>query len=63
MMNRIFMQELLAEAVTSGMDWETLNTFAKESLVSFYSGLTDDEFIEAVNEYAPHLLEETEDER
>lgn len=51
----------LAEHIVDGMDINTLVTYAVECLQrSYQSDYTDDQLIEDVKEFAPHLLEETE---
>jgi len=59
-MNRSEIQQELINNMIDGMDhttmWQVLFDFMDES----YDKYTDDELMEEVNEYYPHILEEEE---
>ena len=58
-MNRSELQQQLIDEMIDGMDhktmWQILDSYMMES----YDKYTDEELIEEVKEYYPHILEET----
>ena len=60
--NRMELEDALAESVLEGMDWNTLYRLAYNSLTAQYSQMPEDEFLNAVRLDAPHLLDDEEDE-
>ena len=61
-MNRMELEDALAESVLEYMDWNTLYRLAYNSLTERYSQMPEDEFLNAVRLDAPHLLDDEEDE-
>lgn len=47
--------------MADGMDWETLFTFVTDTLREKYELLSEEELRAEVREYAPHLLEDWDD--
>jgi len=60
--DRADMEEMLIESVIDGMDMSTLISFAREALFDAYAKYTDNDLLEEVERFAPHLLDEDEDE-
>ena len=54
---RIELQEQLATEIIDGMDMDTLVQFAHERILENLEIMGDAEFLEQVQEYHPHLLE------
>ena len=54
---RIELQEQLAMEIIDGMDMDTLVQFAHERILENLEIMGDAEFLEQVQEYHPHLLE------
>ena len=58
-MNRSELQQQLVDEMIDGMDhktmWQILDSYMMES----YDKYTDEELIEEVKEYYPHILEES----
>ena len=54
---RIELQEQLAMEIVDGMDMDTLVQFAYEKILENLEIMGDAEFLEQVQEYHPHLLE------
>ena len=58
-MNRSELQQQLVDEMIEGMDhktmWQILDSYMMES----YDKYTDEELIEEVKEYYPHILEES----
>jgi hypothetical protein len=55
-------EESLINHVIEGMDMSTLVQFARESLYKAYADYTDNDLLEEVERFAPHLLEEYDEE-
>ena len=60
-MNRVELEDELAESVLEGMDWNTLHRLAYNALTEKYSQMTDAEFMAAVRMDAPHLLDDDDE--
>ena len=54
---RIELQEQLAMEIVDGMDVDTLVQFVHERILENLEDMGDAEFLERVQEYHPHLLE------
>ena len=52
--------EAFAQECVESMDMDTLCTFAKETIETDCAYLTDDELLQSIRDYYPHLLEGTE---
>ena len=57
-MNRSELQKDMVDAIVDGMDMEMLCQLACDALSTTYDEYSDDELMEEVKEYYPHLLEE-----
>ena len=55
-------EESLICHVIEGMDIDTLVQFAREALYKAYANYTDNDLLEEVERFAPHLLDEYDDE-
>ena len=60
--DRYEIEESLICHVIEGMDIDTLVQFAREALYRAYANYTDNDLLEEVERFAPHLLDEDEDE-
>ena len=58
-MNRSELQKDMVDAIVDGMDMEMLCQLACDALSTTYDEYSDDELMEEVKEYYPHLLETT----
>jgi hypothetical protein len=58
-MNRSELQKDMVDAIVDGMDMEMLCQLACDALSTTYDEYSDDELMEEVKEYYPHLLEPT----
>ena len=58
-MNRSELQKNMVDAIVDGMDLEMLCQLACDALSTTYDEYSDDELMEEVKEYYPHLLEPT----
>ncbi len=58
-MNRSELQKDMVDAIVDGMDMEMLCQLACDALSTTYDEYSDDELMEEVKEYQPHLLEPT----
>ena len=56
-MNRSELQRNMVDAIVDGMDLEMLCQLACDALSTTYDEYSDDELMEEVKEYYPHLLE------
>ena len=56
-MNRSELQKDMVDAIVDGMDMEMLCQLACDALSTTYDEYSDDELMEEVKEYYPHLLE------
>ena len=56
-MNRSELQRNMIDAIVDGMDMEMLCQLACDALSTTYDEYSDDELMEEVKEYYPHLLE------
>jgi len=59
-MNRQELQEQLIDNVIDGMDFKTMWQVLYDFMDQSYDKYTDEELMEEVNEYYPHILEEEE---
>ena len=57
-MNRSELQRNMIDAIVDGMDMEMLCTLACDALSTTYDEYSDEELMEEVKEYYPHLLED-----
>ena len=55
-------EESLISHIIEGMDISTLVGFARDALIDAYAKYTDNDLLEEVERFAPHLLEEYDDE-
>jgi hypothetical protein len=60
-MNRVELEDAMAEHTLEGMDWNTLHQMAYITLTEKYSKMTDAEFSKLVQDFAPHLIDEEEE--
>ena len=58
-MNRQELQEQLIDNVIEGMDFKTMWQVLFDFMDQSYDKYTDEELMEEVKEYYPHLLEES----
>ena len=58
---RAEMEEMLIESVIDAMDMSTLISFARDALFDAYAKYTDNDLLEEVERFAPHLLDEDDD--
>jgi len=54
-------EELMINHVIEGLDMSSLVQFAREALYKAYADYTDNDLLEEVERFAPHLLEEYDD--
>jgi len=54
------LQKIYAQSLLDGMDWKDMERFVLETLNDNLDKYTVDELIEEVEEYQPHLLEQTD---
>jgi hypothetical protein len=55
-------EESLINHVIDGMDMSTLVSFARDALYEAYSKYSDQDLLEEVDRFAPHLLDEDDEE-
>jgi hypothetical protein len=55
-------EELFICHIIEGMDMDTLVGFAREALYKAYANYTDNDLLEEVERFAPHLLDEYDEE-
>ena len=55
-------EESLINHVIDGMDMDTLVSFARDALYEAYSQYSDQDLLEEVDRFAPHLLDEEDEE-
>jgi hypothetical protein len=61
-MNRAELEDAMAENTLEDMDWNTLHQMAYTALTEKYSKMTDAEFSKLVQDFAPHLLDDEDEE-
>jgi hypothetical protein len=57
-MNRSELQENYIQEIIDGMNYKTMERFVYDTLEVALTNYTDEELMEEVNEYCPHLLED-----
>ena len=60
---RVELEDALAEHTLEGADWNTLHNLAYNALTERFSKMTEAEFTKAIQDFAPHLLDDEEDEQ
>lgn len=60
-MNRVELEDAMAEHTLEGMDWNTLHQLAYTALTEKYSQMPEAEFQKLVQDFAPHLLDDEEE--
>ncbi len=55
-------EESLISHIIDGMDMSTLVSFARDALYEAYSQYSDQDLLEEVDRFAPHLLDEDDEE-
>ena len=58
-MNRSELQQQLVDEMIDGMDHKTMWRILDSYMMESYSKYTDEELMEEVKEYYPHILEES----
>jgi|TARA_B100001741_G_scaffold143520_1_gene118485 hypothetical protein len=58
-MNRSELQQQLIDEMIDGMDYKTMWQILDSYMMESYDKYTDEELIEEVKEYYPHILEES----
>ena len=58
-MNRSELQQQLVNEMIDGMDYKTMWQILDSYMMESYDKYTDEELIEEVKEYYPHILEES----
>ena len=59
---RAELEGALAEHTLDGADWNTMYNLAYNALTDRFSQMTEPEFTKALQDFAPHLLEEDDEE-
>ena len=58
-MNRSELQQQLIDEMIDGMDYKTMWRILDSYMMESYEKYTDEELMEEVKEYYPHILEES----
>jgi hypothetical protein len=59
--NRAELEDAMAEHTLEGMDWNTLHQLAYNALTEKYSQMADAEFNKLIQDFAPHLIDDSEE--
>jgi len=57
-MNKENLVEAYIDTLVDNMDWDTMRTFVAERLWDEYNDYSEQQIVNEVREYYPHLLEE-----
>jgi len=60
--DRSDIEDSLISHIIEGMDMSTLVSFARDALYEAYSQYSDQDLLEEVDRFAPHLLDEDDEE-